>query len=149
MANKGFSIEVTSRYDGWWRYNVALMAGCFDAADRRTGFASTSSHVAETGSRLREAPAGIAPDRKAVLTTEPCDHLLLYVYIIPHTLPETDDIDATRPFEIEMTISCDGRKVDKIRREINQWSGASIEMRVDRKQAAKKRPTAKRNGGGK
>ena len=25
MDKKGFTIEVTSRYDGWWRYNAALM----------------------------------------------------------------------------------------------------------------------------
>ncbi|MDE5708480.1 MAG: hypothetical protein K2I32_03380 [Alistipes sp.] len=131
--NKGFTIEVTSRHDGWWRYNVALMAGCFDAEDRRTGFATASSHVADTGAELRKAPAGIAPDRKAVLETEPCDHLLLYVYVIPHTLPRTNEIDETQPFEIEITIHYDGRKLQKIRRAINQWSGASIEMRADRK----------------
>ena len=39
-AHKGFTIEVTSRYEEWWRYNVALMCGCFDAEERRTGFAS-------------------------------------------------------------------------------------------------------------
>ena len=40
MDKKGFTIEVTSRYEEWWRYNVALMCGCFAAEERRTGFAS-------------------------------------------------------------------------------------------------------------
>ena len=41
MATKeGFTIEISSRYEGWWRYNVALMCGCFDTAGNRTGFAS-------------------------------------------------------------------------------------------------------------
>ena len=39
-ATEGFSIEISSRYDGWWRYNAALMCGCFDAGDERIGFAS-------------------------------------------------------------------------------------------------------------
>ena len=44
MATKeGFTIEISSRYEGWWRYNVALMCGCFDTAGNRTGFASTEA----------------------------------------------------------------------------------------------------------
>ena len=58
MATKeGFTIEISSRYEGWWRYNVALMCGCFDTAGNRTGFASTEAHVADVGSNLRENPA--------------------------------------------------------------------------------------------
>lgn len=85
MADKGggFTIEVTSRYEGWWRYNVALMCGCFDAADNRTGFASVSSEIAPVGADLKEPPATQAGRRHIALTTDPCDHLMLYVYIIP------------------------------------------------------------------
>ena len=58
MADKGggFTIEVTSRYEGWWRYNVALMCGCFDAADNRTGFASASSEIVPVGPTSRSRP---------------------------------------------------------------------------------------------
>ena len=65
-----------------------------------------------------------------MLTTGACDHLVLYIYIIPHTLPRGNDIDATAPFEIEIRIFCDGRRILAEKRRINQWSGASIEMRV-------------------
>ena len=86
-ATEGFSIEISSRYDGWWRYNAALMCGCFDAGDERIGFASAESHVADVGANLTAKPADMAGDRK-VLRSE--------------------------------------------KRLINQWSGASVEMRVDR-----------------
>ena len=105
MDEKGFTIEVTSRYEGWWRYNAALMCGCFDAAGRRIGFASSASTVADVGSNLAERPADIAADRTAALQTMPCDHLVLYLYIIPHTRPADNEIDATRPFGIEVRIS--------------------------------------------
>lgn len=86
MATKeGFTIEISSRYEGWWRYNVALMCGCFDTAGNRTGFASTEAHVADVGSNLREKPAGNPGGGRASLETGPCDHLLLYIYIVPHT----------------------------------------------------------------
>ena len=133
MDEKGFTIEVTSRYEGWWRYNAALMCGCFDAAGRRIGFASSASTVADVGSNLAERPADIAADRTAALQTVPCDHLVLYLYIIPPTLPADNEIDATRPFGIEVRISYAGRRLLTEKREINQWSGASVEMRVDSK----------------
>ncbi len=49
-ATEGFSIEISSRYDGWWRYNAALMCGCFDAGDERIGFASPN-RTSQTSAR--------------------------------------------------------------------------------------------------
>ena len=107
-ATEGFSIEISSRYDGWWRYNAALMCGCFDAGDERIGFASAESHVADVGANL------------------------LYIYIVPHTLPAGNDIADTQPFEITLRIAYGGKVLRSEKRLINQWSGASVEMRVDR-----------------
>lgn len=132
-AEKGFTITLGSRFDGWWRYNAELMCGCFDAEQNRTGFATASSHVADAGSSLTEPPAGVATDRSVRLTTPPCDHLVLYIYIIPHTLPAGREIDAARPFEVELEIAYAGRKLRTEHLRINQWSGASLEMRVDAK----------------
>ena len=131
MDKKGFTIELTSRYGEWWRYNVALMCGCFDAADQRIGFASATSDVAAVGANLAERPAEIPAGRTAVLETMPCDHILLYLYIIPHTLPAGNDIDANRPFEVELKIAYAGRRLRTEKRAINQWSGVSVEMRVE------------------
>ena len=129
-TSKGFRIEVSSRYEEWWRYNVELMCGCFDAAEQRTGFASAASEVADVGANLPERPPQIAPQRTAVLTTGACDHLVLYIYIIPHTLPASNDIEATKPFPLDLLIECNGKRLLKERRTINQWSGASIELKV-------------------
>ena len=78
-----------------------------------------------------EKPAGIPGDGRASLETGPCDHLLLYIYIVPHTLPAGNDIGDTAPFEVEIRIAYGGRRLRAEKRLINQWSGASIEMRVD------------------
>lgn len=130
-AQQGFSIEVSSRFEGWWRYNVALMCGCFDADDHRTDFATAESHVADVGSNLTAPPAGIEADRRVVLTTPPCHHALCYIYLIPHALPADNGIASARPFEIELRIGYAGKKLRTEKRLINQWSGASIEMRLD------------------
>ncbi|WP_418981934.1 hypothetical protein [Alistipes sp.] len=132
-VQQGFRIEVASRYQEWWRYNVALMCGCFDAEDRRTGFATASSHVADVGSNLTERPADAQPDRCIVLETPPCDHVVLYVYIIPHTLPADNGIEASRPFDVTLTFYRDGKRLRTQTRAVNQWSGASLELRVPEK----------------
>ncbi|MEG1700909.1 MAG: hypothetical protein RRY33_06050 [Alistipes sp.] len=133
MADKtGFTIELSSRYDGWWRYNVALMCGCFTADNERIGFVSAQSHVADVGSGLTARPASLAANRSVQLTTEPCDHLLFYLYIVPHALPADNDIEATKSFEVTLKISYGGTLIRSEKREINQWSGASSEIRIER-----------------
>ena len=64
--------------------------------------------------------------------TAACDHLLLYIYIVPHTLPAGNDIADTQLFEITLRIAYGGKVLRSEKRLINQWSGASVEMRVDR-----------------
>ena len=129
---KGFTIEIASRFEGWWRYNAVLMCGCFDAAGTRIDFASAESHVADVGAGPAERPANIAPDRRLTLETQPCDHLLLYVYVIPHTLPQNNDIETTKPFALDLKIAYRGVRFRSERLSINQWSGISLELRVDR-----------------
>ena len=130
MKEQGFKIELKSRYDEWWRYNADLMCGCFDADDNRIGFVSTASDMADVGANLKGRPDNLPATRSVVLETPPCDHLVLYVYIIPHTLPAGNDIDSTRPFEAEIRITRGGRLLHSEKRAINQWSGASIELKV-------------------
>lgn len=129
-TEKGYRIEVSSPYEEWWRYNVELMCGCFGPAGNRIGFTTAESRVADVGSNLTTPPSGITPDRRVVLEAPVCDHLLLYIYIIPHTLPASNDIEATKPFPLDLLIECNGKRLLKERRTINQWSGASIELKV-------------------
>lgn len=131
-TKKGFSIEVSSRYDGWWRYNAALMCGMFDAAGNRTGFASATSQVADAGAGPDEPPADIDPARRVLLEAPECDHIVLYIYIIPHRLPANNDIDTTKPFDIKFTARYNDRELFARKHSINQWSGASLEIKIGR-----------------
>lgn len=131
MANKmGFTITLSSRYEGWWRYNAALMCGAFDAAGERIGFASARSDVAEVGANLALKPDGVEEGRLVELTAPACDHLMLYVYIVPHTLPAGNDIDAERPFEAELSVSFGGKHLCSEKLPVNRWAGISLERRI-------------------
>lgn len=129
-TNKGFTIALTSGYEQWWRYNAAMMCGCFDASGERIGFASNESHLADVGANLTQKPAG-ADGRTIRLDTMPCDHLMLYIYIVPHTLPEQIRIGEVQPFEATIGIAYNGKKLRSETRRIDQWSGGSIELRVE------------------
>lgn len=125
-----FTIEVRSPYEGFWRYNVALTCGCFDAEGHRTGFASASSQLAPAGSNLAAPPAGAA-ERRIELRTEPCARFVCFLYVIPHTLPADNDIASTHTFPLEVEIRREGAAPRREHFDVNPWSGASIELRSD------------------
>lgn len=54
----------------------------------------------------------------------------LHLYRTPYAAGR-NDIGDTTPFEVEIRIAYGGRRLRAEKRLINQWSGASIEMRVD------------------
>lgn len=133
MKNEeGFTVEVESRYEGWWRYNVTIVCGCFDAAGERVGFASAEDIVAPVGSDLRSAPEGTsaAGKRRIGIRSAACDHIVMYIYIVPHTLPETREIGSVAPFDVRVKIAYAGTPLSDTYYKINQWSGASIEIKL-------------------
>ncbi len=130
--DEGFSVEVESRYEGWWRYNVTILCGCFDAGGNRVGFASAESIVAPVGSDLTVAPEGTAAGakRRIGIRSVVCDHIVMYVYIVPHTLPETREIGEVSPFDVRLRIGYAGVPFGDTHYKINQWSGASLEIKL-------------------
>lgn len=127
-----FTIEIRSRSDQWWRYNAAMMCGAFDQSGNRVGFSSTESRVADMGEDLKTPPAGVDMQRRLSLETLPCDRIVLYIYVIPHTLPRDNEIGGHPPFPLRVKISYGGKSVLDREYAINQWGGASIELKVAR-----------------
>ena len=129
--DEGFSVEVESRFDGWWRYNVTILCGCFDADGKRVGFASAERIVAPVGSDPAALPVEAASaQRRVALRSVACDHIVMYVYIVPHTLPETREIGDVSPFDVRLRIGYGGAELSDTRYRINPWSGASLEIKL-------------------
>jgi hypothetical protein len=131
-VHKGFAIRVTCDEPTWWRYNVTLLCGCFDEVGTRIGFCTTEQVVASVGSNLSEPPAGFseAAHRTITLETVPAPRMILYLYVVPHTLPTETDIATTKPFVAHVAISYDGNTLKSFDYNINRWAGAAIELKL-------------------
>ncbi len=116
-----------TNFDKWWRYNVTLVCECFDSLDNRIELTSHESHLANVGEAFDMSRMSETKDRVVTLNTVPCRSIHLYVYIIPHTLPVGRKVDATKPFNVELNIKCEGTLVANETLLVNQWSGASVE----------------------
>lgn len=128
--DKKFTISLQSRYAELWRYNIVVMCGCFDKAGERTDFLSKENFVAAVGSNLTAAPAGIELHNRLTLTTSICDSIVTYIYLIPHSLPPTRDVEEYAPFDLRIKVSADDSVIYDTDHKINQWSGCSIELKL-------------------
>lgn len=131
----GFSVEISSDYDQLWRYNIAVTCGCFDDHGKggdnpRTDFVSAEDFIAPVGSNLQCRPDNYSPDRTIRFTTIACDYLLMYVYVIPHTLPAEQRIADCEPFTLRITARRGNAIIYDKLHSANCWSGASIELRL-------------------
>lgn len=129
---ESYAIEVGSGFREFWRYNIAVTCGMFDADGKQCGFRAAEDTVAPVGSNLATAPEGTPEHRTLTFTAGDCHHLLMYVYLIPNTLPSSTRIADCKPFTITVKVSYDGREILSMTPSVNQWSGASIEIRAER-----------------
>lgn len=128
--NEEFRIELSCDSPQWWRYNVAMMCGCFDEQNAPAGFVSAQDTIADVGSGLCAPPENYSLDRRSILTAPACDHIVLYLYVIPHTLPTDRNVEAGQPLEARLRVSCHGRELRNEKIGINQWSGISTRLTV-------------------
>lgn len=128
--SEGFSIEISSDYKELWRYNISLTGEVADRDGRRTEYVGHASEVAPVGSSLKAAPAGYDPDRRISIVTGAGERLTLYIYVIPHTLPQQRIVDQARPFELHVRIGRSGETLYDRRLSVNQWSGDNIEIKL-------------------
>lgn len=128
--DKKFTISLQSRYAELWRYNIVVMCGCFDKVGERTDFLSKENFVAAVGSNLTAAPNGIESHNRLTLTTSPCDSIVAYIYLLPHSLPPTRDVEEYAPFDLRIKVSAGDSVIYDTDHKINQWSGCSIELKL-------------------
>ncbi len=125
MATFTLTIECNSKE--FWRYNVIVSA----VTNLDNGQATFLKHVDEVApvcSNLSELPKSYCRPVKSVLEFESGEHITLYIYVIPHTMPNERLIaNISRP-ELHVVLKCASETLYNRRHCISPWSGDNIQI---------------------
>ena len=123
-----FRVVISSRFDELWRYNLVAVCELCSANGERIEFQSQESTVAPAGSNLVAPPTDYDPKRTITIESAEGDYINLLIYIIPNTLPATNDIIEAKPFHLSAKVTMDGNELLNRMFDINQWSGDNIAL---------------------
>ena len=125
---KRFNITISSNFEELWRYNIIAVCELCSADGKRIEYKSQESTIAAVGSNLSSPPADYNVERTIVMESAEGEYINLLVYIVPHTLPSTDDIYQTKPFSMNIKVKTKEGVVLNQMFKINQWSGDNIAL---------------------
>ena len=128
--DRKFQISVRSNFAELWRYNIVVMCGAYNAAGEQLAVTTSESTVATVGEELTAATIPDTAARVVKLQTAPCDNIKTYIYLMPHKLPSAGSPDDTPTFGIRVKVKADGEELYNVIHQVNQWSGATIELRL-------------------
>ena len=122
-----YIITLESHFSEFWRYNLIVQG---EVMHRGTHSADVeySSIVAPVGSNLKTPPTTYQRGETIVIETLKGDALGLYIYILPHTLPFSQRVADSQPFEFRVEIHQGKESIFKHRYEVDQWSGCNVEI---------------------
>ena len=125
-----FTISLDTDFEEFWRYNLVAMAQVMRNGEQLE-ILKHRSEIAPVGAELREPPKGYVAERDVVLRSGDADALVLYIYVIPHTLPRVTHTNDAPPFELRVKVKHGTTNVYSHRHMINQWSGDNIAIDID------------------
>lgn len=131
--SRRFQISVRSNFAELWRYNIVVTCGTFDAAGEQIEVTTKESSVASIveGGGVADV-ADVSRDVK--LTTGLCESIKAYVYLMPHKLPSAKSPEDTPTFGVRVKVKADDEQIYNVVHSVNQWSGATIELKLPKKE---------------
>lgn len=125
-----FKVSVSSSFEELWRYNIVLVCEVCNTKDERIEYLSEESYIAPVGANLTTPPSDYSIERGLSISTQEGDYLNILVYVVPHTLPATNDIIKTKPFPLIVKVIDDKNEVlvNQVFK-VNQWSGDNIALK--------------------
>lgn len=123
-----FNITVSSRFEELWRYNIVVVYELCSSDGERIEYKSQESFVAPVGSNLKTPPADYDSKRTIKMASKDGNYINLLIYVVPNTLPSTDEIARTKPFHLAVKVESDKNIILNQVFEINQWSGDNISL---------------------
>ena len=126
-----FKVTISSQFEELWRYNIVAICELCAADGGRIEYKSAESIVAPVGSQLKVAPLDYSVDRTIRLESGEGAYLNILIYVVPNTLPQTDDISKTKPFHLIVKVESESEVVVNRVFDINQWSGENISLKAE------------------
>lgn len=132
--SRRFKISVRSNFAELWRYNIVVTCGTFDAAGEQIEVTTSESSVASIVDGAGSVADVADVSRDVKLTTAPCESIKAYVYLMPHKLPSAKSPDDTPTFGVRVKVMADDEQIYNVVHSVNQWSGATIELKLPKKE---------------
>lgn len=126
-----FKVSVSSSFEELWRYNIVLVCELCSADGSRIDFLSKESIIAPVGSNMTAPPTDYNADRELCCECGEGDYLNILLYIVPHTLPSTNDLYRIKLFSVVVKVDADKKRVLSQSFNVNQWSGENISLKVE------------------
>lgn len=133
---QNFRVELRCSDPMWWQYNVTLIASGLNASGERCGYYATEDRQGDpAGGSAR--PAHSTTNRCTSLDCGPCHSLDLYLYVIPHRLPEPSEVEQTNPIEAHLVIRSETKTLLDEVMAINPWGGTTRHLKFGDQPAEK------------
>ena len=124
-----YQIELHSNHPEWWRFNVVMTARGWYSTGEPAGFFATSDQIAPIDGELHPKPVDSPDERTTCLVCGPCHRFELYLYVLPHRLPEENSLEHTPSFEVELRISAGKTRLQTQKVSVNPWGGTTLHLR--------------------
>ncbi len=127
-----YKIDVESDFEQLWRYNTIVMCGGYDSppSSQQLYVVSSKDIISDIENPIECEPVGYTLPRRVTLEAEAADHIRVIVYVIPHTLPLGREVEHYPSFDVDVKISRMGESIYHATHNVNQWGGASIEIKL-------------------
>ncbi len=127
-----YDIEVESSFEQFWRYNTIIMCGGFSSApsEEQLYVVSQKDIISEIGEPTEQKASDFKSPHLTTLSAPKADHIRTIIYIVPHTLPLGREVESCPPFDVDIKISKNKEVIYQVTHKVNQWGGASIEIKL-------------------
>ena len=124
-----YTIYIECNDERFWRYNLAV-TGEVTHNGQRVEFIKYLDEVAPVGSNLPQIPDSYSRPSRITIECKAGDALTLYIYVIPHTLPQTREVSTGNDFELRATVRQGNAILYNRHHVINPWVGNNIEVKL-------------------
>ncbi|MFI3292187.1 MAG: hypothetical protein SNG27_01205 [Rikenellaceae bacterium] len=125
-----YLIEVESSFEQLWRYNTIVMCGGYSATSEQLYVVSQEDIISPEDSPIESEPEGYELPRRVSLKGDKADNIRAIIYVVPHILPLGRGVEESPDFDLEIKISKGKKIIYNTTHQVNQWGGASIEIKL-------------------